>query len=242
MKNYNLYQNKIPIFIGIIIGILLLNFFLPDKNLEINFEELATIQKDNIIDLFLIDLNIPGGSGLSLVREIRAKSDVGIIIVSGKTSEIDRVVGLEIGADDYITKPFSLRELLARIQSVLRRTREKTFPEKEIDNDPEFAEFLDWKLDFGSHHLIAKDGEAIELTGTEFDLMRIFIESPKRVLSRDFLLGKLYGVDWVGYDRGIDGIVSRLRVKTKQANQTVPLIKTLRGVGYMFTASVKKQT
>lgn len=208
----------------------------------INFEELATIQKDNIIDLFLIDLNIPGGSGLSLVREIRAKSDVGIIIVSGKTSEIDRVVGLEIGADDYITKPFSLRELLARIQSVLRRTREKTFPEKEIDNDPEFAEFLDWKLDFGSHHLIAKDGEAIELTGTEFDLMRIFIESPKRVLSRDFLLGKLYGVDWVGYDRGIDGIVSRLRVKTKQANQTVPLIKTLRGVGYMFTASVKKQT
>ena len=152
------------------------------------------------------------------------------------------MVGLEIGADDYITKPFSLRELLARIQSVLRRTREKTFPEKEIDNDPEFAEFLDWKLDFGSHHLIAKDGEAIELTGTEFDLMRIFIESPKRVLSRDFLLGKLYGVDWVGYDRGIDGIVSRLRVKTKQANQTVPLIKTLRGVGYMFTAPVKKQT
>jgi DNA-binding response OmpR family regulator len=207
----------------------------------VNLEELEIIKKGNIIDLFLIDLNLPDGNGLSIVREIRVESEVGIIIVSGKTSEIDRVVGLEIGADDYITKPFSPRELLARVQSVLRRTRDKTLPKKEVDGDYEFAEFLDWKLDFGSHHLIAKSGKIIELTGTEFDLMKIFVESPKRVLSRDFLLGKLHGIDWVGYDRGIDGIVSRLRVKTKQDNQSVPLIKTLRGVGYMFTASIKKQ-
>jgi len=200
------------------------------------------MKKHHVIDLFLIDLNLPDGNGLALAREIRAQSDVGIIILSGKNSEIDRVVGLEIGADDYITKPFSPREMQARVQSVLRRTYGNKFPRTIIETIEDVVEFLDWKLDLGSHHLSSKSGEVIELTSAEFDLLRVFVESPKRVLSRDFLLGKLHGVDWVGYDRGVDGLVSRLRKKMKKPNQTEPLIKTLRGVGYMFTSNVKNSS
>jgi DNA-binding response OmpR family regulator len=192
-----------------------------------------------IIDLFLIDVNLPDGNGLTLAREIRAESDVGIVIVSGKTSEIDRVVGLEIGADDYITKPFSPRELVARVKSVLRRTRGTTWPSTASDSGEGIAEFLDWTLDLGSRHLQLNDGTGVELTTAEFDLLKAFVESPNRVLSRDFLLDQLHGLDWTGYDRGVDGLVSRLRKKIRQPDQPVPLIKTVRGVGYMFTANVK---
>jgi two-component system OmpR family response regulator len=202
------------------------------------FENLTT---HHVIDLFLIDLNLPDGNGFTLVREIRRESEVGIIIVSGKTSEIDRVVGLEMGADDFISKPFSPRELLARVHSVLRRTRGSTFPKVIISNGKEVAEFLDWELNLSSRHLLTKDGKGIELTTAEFDLLRAFVEAPNRVLSRDFLLNQLHGLDWVGYDRGVDGLVSRLRRKIKLPARTAPLIKTVRGVGYMFTASVKKR-
>ena len=206
-----------------------------------NVEAYEQLRRHHIIDLFLIDLNLPDGDGLTLARNIRGQSDVGIIIISGKTSEIDRVVGLEMGADDYISKPFSPRELLARVQSVLRRTRGSTFPKTIIDSGEAIVEFLDWKLDLGSRHLITKEGTGIELTTAEFDLLKVFVESPNRVLSRDFLLDQLHGFDWVGYDRGVDGLVSRLRKKIKSPVKTVPLIKTVHGVGYMFTASVRKR-
>ena len=203
-----------------------------------NIQRFEELKEAHVIDLFLIDLNLPDGNGLTLARDIRGRSDVGIIIVSGKTSEIDRVVGLELGADDYISKPFSPRELLARVQSVLRRTRGNTFPGTTVDSGEKIAAFLDWKLDLGSRHLCAKGGEGIELTTAEFDVLRAFVQAPHRVLSRDFLLDKLHGLDWVGYDRGVDGLVSRLRKKMKQPVGAVPLIKTVRGVGYMFTATV----
>jgi two-component system OmpR family response regulator len=193
----------------------------------------------HVIDLFLIDLNLPDGNGLTLARDIRGESDVGIVIVSGKTSEIDRVVGLEIGADDYITKPFSPRELLARVQSVLRRTHGSTWPRTIADPSKGSAEFLDWKLEWASRHLHATDGTEVDLTTAEFDLLTAFLRSPNRVLTRNFLLDQLHGVDWIGYDRGIDGLVSRLRRKFKQPGETVALIKTVRGAGYMFTATVK---
>ncbi|MFT4712107.1 MAG: DNA-binding response OmpR family regulator [Candidatus Azotimanducaceae bacterium] len=211
-----------------------------------NVQAFETIKKRHVISLFLIDLNLPDGNGLTLVREIRSESEAGIIIISGKTDEIDRVVGLEIGADDYISKPFSPRELLARVRSVLRRTRENTYPATTSDSGEKVAEFLDWKLDLGSHHLLAKDGRVVELTSAEFDLLSVFVESPHRVLSRDFLLDQLHGHDWDGYDRGVDGLVSRLRRKTQQPAEaaplinSVPLIKTVRGAGYMFTARVRK--
>lgn len=199
------------------------------------------LKRHHVIDLCLIDLNLPDGNGLTLVREIRGESDVGIIIVSGKTSEIDRIIGLEVGADDYITKPFSPRELLTRVQSVLRRTRGSTLPKTVIDSGQEIAEFLDWKLDTGSRHLLAKDGRGVELTTAEFELLRAFVNSPNRVLSRDFLLDEIHSLDWVGYDRGVDGLVSRLRKKMKPPVETVPLIKTVHARGYMFTASVRKR-
>ncbi|MFT6285392.1 MAG: DNA-binding response OmpR family regulator [Alcanivorax sp.] len=210
-------------------------FTLSAENIQA-FEDLRGL---HIIDLFLIDLNLPDGNGLTLAREIRGESDVGIVIVSGKTSEIDRVVGLEIGADDYITKPFSARELVARVKSVLRRTHGSTWPSTASDSCEGIAEFLDWTLDLGSRHLRLNDGTGVELTTAEFDLLKAFVESPNRVLSRDFLLDQLHGLDWTGYDRGVDGLVSRLRKKIRQPDQPVPLIKTVRGVGYMFTASVK---
>ncbi|MFT5282032.1 MAG: DNA-binding response OmpR family regulator [Yoonia sp.] len=206
-----------------------------------NIQTFERLKKHNIVDLFLIDLNLPDGNGLMLTRKIRGESEVGIIIVSGKTSEIDRVVGLEIGADDYITKPFSPRELVARVQAVLRRTRGSTLPTSTIYSGEAVAEFLDWKLDLGSRHLLAKDGEYVELTTAEFDLLRVFVKAPNRVLSRDFLLNELHGHDWVGYDRGVDGLVSRLRRKLKPSVETLSLIKTVRGVGYMFTARVIKR-
>jgi DNA-binding response OmpR family regulator len=206
-----------------------------------NIRECEDLSRHHIIDLFLIDLNLPDGNGLTLAKEIRAESDVGIIIVSGKTSEIDRVVGLEIGADDYITKPFSPRELLARVQSVLRRTHGNTWPSTASDSGVGIAEFLDWTLDLGSRHLRLQDGTGVELTTAEFDLLKAFVESPNRILSRDFLLDQLHGLDWTGFDRGIDGLVSRLRRKIQQPFQPEPLIKTVRGVGYMFAASVKNR-
>jgi DNA-binding response OmpR family regulator len=205
-----------------------------------NVQAFEVIKQNKVIDLFLIDLNLPDGNGLTIARDIRRESDAGVIIVSGRTSEIDRVVGLEVGADDYITKPFSPRELLARVHSVLRRTRGSTFPRALTDSGDSIVEFLDWTLDLGSRHL-ANDGKGIELTTAEFDLLRVFVESSNRVLSRDFLLDQLHGLDWVGYDRGVDGLVSRLRKKFKQPVEKVPLIKTVRGIGYMFTASIIKR-
>jgi two-component system OmpR family response regulator len=138
-----------------------------------NVQSFRALTRGHIIDLFLIDLNLPDGNGLTLARELLSASEVGIIIVSGKTSEIDRVVGLEMGADDNITKPFSPRELLARVQSVLRRTRGSTFPRTTISSGEAIAEFLDWKLDLGSRHLLAKDDRGVELTTAEFDLLNL---------------------------------------------------------------------
>ncbi|MFQ3323237.1 MAG: two-component system OmpR family response regulator [Pseudomonadales bacterium] len=206
-----------------------------------NIHEFENLSGHHIIDLFLLDLNLPDGNGLTLAKEIRAESDVSIIIVSAKISEIDRVVGLELGADDYITKPFSTRELLARMQSVLRRTHGSAWPRAASDSGEGRAEFLDWTLVFRSRHLRLQDGTGIELTIAEFDLLKAFVESPNRALSRDFLLDQLHGLDWTGYDRGIDGLVSRLGRKIQQPFQPEPLIKTVRSVGYMFTASVKSR-
>ncbi len=203
---------------------------------------LKELTENHVIDLFLIDLNLPDGNGLSLARDIRGKSDVGIIIVSGKTSEIDRVVGLEIGADDYITKPFSPRELLARVQTVLRRTKGSTYPDEISDSaGQQIVEFLGWTLDLGSHHLVDKDGGAVELTTAEFYLLRAFAKASNRVLSRDFLLDQIHDYDWYGSDRGVDGLVSRIRKKLKLPAGSTPMIKTVRGVGYMFTPNVRKR-
>lgn len=204
--------------------------------------ELKTLTEKNSVDLFILDLTLPDGSGLDLAKEIRQESDVGIIIITGKSSETDRVVGLEIGADDYVTKPFSPRELLARVRSVLRRTKGSSYPgePKKAAEDRKIVEFSGWRLDLASYHLSSANGEEVPLTTAEFELLRIFVESPNRVHSRDYLLDSIHGREWAGYDRGIDGLVSRLRKKIMPEHGSPEFIKTVRGAGYMFTPKIEQ--
>jgi len=193
------------------------------------------------IDLFILDLMLNGESGLSIAKELRGKSEVGIVIVTGKSGETDRVLGLELGADDYVTKPFSPLELLARVRSVLRRTKGSSYPG--LIQEPAgqmIVEFYSWKLDIGACHLVNPDSEPVPLTTAEFELLRSFTDSPNQVLSREYLLDRIHGREWAGYDRGVDGLVSRLRRKIKPPAGSPPLIKTMRGTGYMFTARVNK--
>lgn len=193
---------------------------------------------------FLIDLiysTRKGENGLNITKEHRSKSEVGIVIVSGKSGETDRVLGLELSADDYITKPFSPLELLARVRSVLHRTKGSSYPG--LIQEPAgqaIVEFYGWKLDIGACHLVDQQGEPVSLTTAEFELLRSFVDRPNQVLSREYLLDSIHGREWAGYDRGVDGLVSRLRRKIKPPNGSPPLIKTMRGTGYMFTASVVK--
>jgi DNA-binding response OmpR family regulator len=196
----------------------------------------------NPANMFLLDLSLPGEDGLSLAREIRRESDVAIIMVSGKSDEIDRVVGLEVGADDYITKPFSQRELLARIRNVLRRTHNATWPvvpSASIGENTRYS-FEGWQLDVGAYKLISPENIETSLTTAEFRLLRSFVEQPNHVLSRETLLDRVHGNSWVGYDRSIDGLVSRLRKIFARTNPTQSFIVTVRNGGYLFSPRVTK--
>ena len=182
--------------------------------------ELRKMVLEHDVALFILDLVLPGENGLAIAKSIRDESDVGIIIVTGRSGEADKVVGLELGADDYVTKPFSPRELLARVKSVLRRTSRMHQPTD--DTVPEVGSqvvrFDGWELNLNTRELSAPDGSNIHLTTAEFKLLSTFSGSPRRVLSRDFLLDRVYGMDWVGHDRGIDGLVSRLRSKMRSVD------------------------
>jgi DNA-binding response OmpR family regulator len=187
-------------------------------------------------DLVTLDLNLPDGDGLGFGREIRARSEVPIIMVTGKGDTIDRVVGLELGADDYITKPFHLREVLARVRAVLRRATPASRPASGIDG--ERLVFEGWVLDLARRELISEAGQLCDLTTSEFDLLKTFATHAKRVLSRDQIMELLRGHDWTPVDRTIDNLVVRLRRKIEADPDNPRLIKTVRGVGYMFAADV----
>ncbi len=217
---------------------------LVDDGLNVLAAETAAdfwaLAENHRIDLFVLDLMLPDGNGLEIAKALRQKSDVGIIILTGKKGETDRVVGLEIGADDYVTKPFSPRELSARVASVLRRTKGGFYPgDGKGDADKaEIVEFAGWTLDLAARHLLAPGGGDVHLTTAEFELLSAFIEGPNRVHSRDYLMDRVHGQDWAGYDRGIDGVVSRLRKKLRSGDGGPDIIKTVRGAGYMFTPKV----
>ena len=194
-------------------------------------------------DLILLDLQLPDADGLDLAREFRAQSDVGIIILTGKGDPIDRVVGLEVGADDYVAKPFHMREVLARIKSLLRRVRAKAGAadgDGASGADGEFIEFKGFRLDLFRQELSRPDGTAVELTTGEFKLLEAFVSHPRRVLSRDQLLDITAGREWSPYDRSIDTQVRRLRQKLGGDAGAKDLIKTVRGAGYLFTAQVDR--
>lgn len=197
---------------------------------------------DNPVDLVLLDLVMPGEDGLSLSREIRAGSDLPIIMLTGKGEPIDRVVGLEVGADDYITKPFHLREVLARIRSVLRRStiRPVTESGSDSDDDSERVQFAGWRFDMVRRELRSPDGSPVPLTTGEFDLLSALVKRPNRPLDRDQIMDLVKGQDWQPFDRSIDTQIGRLRKKLEADPKDPQLIKTVRGVGYVFTPKVER--
>jgi two-component system OmpR family response regulator len=185
----------------------------------------------------LLDLMMPGEDGLSLARYIRQRSDIPIIMLTGKGDLIDRVVGLEAGADDYITKPFELREVLARIRTVMRRAAPRAAPAA-ADSKGEILLFQGWRLDLVRRELARPPGESVALTAGEFDLLCAFARHPNRVLSRNQLIELVKGRDWAAYDRAIDTQVGRLRKKLEADPAKPTLIKTVRGGGYIFASAV----
>ena len=202
------------------------------------------------IDLITMDVLLERENGLDLVRDLRRLSDIPIILVTGRVDLIDTVVGLELGADDYITKPFLIRELIARVRSVLRRARSATVVTRSGELTPaapqslesylEVLQFGDWTLIPASRELRDARNIVVNLTTAEFDLLEIFVSSPQRVLSRDHLMERLNGRDWHPSDRVIDNHVAQLRKKIEIPGGIV-WIKTVRGAGYLFTGKTTKQ-
>ena len=186
-------------------------------------------------DLVLLDVRLPGEDGLALARWLRERHDVAIIMLTAAGEVIDRVVGLEVGADDYIGKPFDLRELLARMKSVLRRAeKSRTQPAAGASRRVPFG---NCQLDLDRHQLISASGDDIALTAMEFDLLRAFAEHPNRVLSRDQLLTLTRNREWEPFDRSIDIRIARLRRKIEDDPDNPKTIKTIRGSGYIFIPS-----
>lgn len=193
------------------------------------------------VNLVLLDLVLPDEDGIALARWIRSTSNVAIIMLTGKGKMIDRVIGLEVGADDYIAKPFHLREVLARIKSVLRRCEPSPTSEfgAAMPDDASVLTFDGWRLDQSRRQLSDPAGRPIDLSTGEFDLLCAFARHPNRVLSRDRLLDICKNRSWSPYDRSIDTQVGRLRGKIERDRRRPELIKTVRGSGYMFVAKVQ---
>ena len=188
-------------------------------------------------DLVLLDLRLPGEDGLSLARWLRDNHEVAIIMVTAAGDVVDRVVGLEVGADDYLGKPFDLRELLARVKSVLRRggrKGEKRSGRSTPGGATQRVPIGACQLDLDTHQLIGRKGEDIPLTGMEFDLLRVFTQHPNRVLSRDQLLTLTRNREWEPFDRSIDIRIARLRRKIEVDPEKPRTIKTVRGAGYIY--------
>jgi two-component system OmpR family response regulator len=195
------------------------------------------------VDLITLDLSLGPEDGLELAREIRARRNVPIIMLTGKSSPNDRVAGLEYGADEYIIKPFHIREVLLRIRNVLSRYEllNTLAAAKALPAQPERFEFEAGILDVPRRALWSTDGTLIELTDMERELLAVFLQHPKRVLSRDQIMQFLKGRDWSPQDRTLDGHVARLRKKVEPPDEDAPrLIKSVRGVGYVFTGDVRR--
>jgi two-component system OmpR family response regulator len=193
--------------------------------------------------LVLLDLGLPGEDGFAIARQLREHWNCGLVIVTGRGDSVDKVVGLEVGADDYVTKPFDLRELLARCKAVLRRTAgaagaRDAAPAHEAPKPPPTLVFEDWRLDTAARSLVGPGG-SVELTSGEFDLLLAFATHPGRVLSRDFLLGQTRGREAGPFDRTIDVQVGRLRRKLEDDPDKPRLIKSVRGAGYLFVPAVR---
>ncbi|MBV7600017.1 response regulator [Aeromonas sp. sia0103] len=202
-------------------------------------KEMKRLLDEREFDLLVLDLMMPGEDGLTLCRELRVKSNLPIIMLTAMGEETDRIIGLEMGADDYLAKPFNPRELLARIKAVMRRTQAESQPAPEaLTRDLRFDR---WLLDINRRELVDEEGVGLSLSTAEFDLLRVFLERPQRVLSRDQLLDLARGRETVAFDRAIDTLVSRLRRKLERDPKNPELIKTIWGGGYLFAADVTQE-
>ncbi|HKB53141.1 MAG TPA: response regulator [Ramlibacter sp.] len=189
-------------------------------------------------DLIVLDVILPGDDGLTLCRLLRAKSDIPIIMLTARGEETDRIVGLELGADDYVPKPFSARELMARIKVILRRVR--SLPRNLQPEEERSIRFGGWALDTVQRHLVSPDGVVAPIGGAEYRLLRIFVAHPNRVLSRDQLMEMTQGREADALDRSIDVQVSRLRRRLGDGTGDAAMIRTVRGEGYVLSVPVDK--
>lgn len=215
----------------------LLQRYLAEQGLAVSAvhdgKQMDVYLDEHQVDLIILDLMLPGEDGLSIARRLNTSSDMPIIILSAKGEDIERIIGLEMGADDYLAKPFNPRELLARIHAVLRR-KQGQHDEAGQAEDGRHYTFADFDLNLGSRTL-KKSGEVIELTGGEFEILEVFIRHPNLVLSRDQLVDQINGYERSPFDRSIDVRVTRLRKKIETGIKQVQYIRTIRGIGYMFT-------
>jgi DNA-binding response OmpR family regulator len=202
-----------------------------------NEAELMSALKVHKIALITLDLSLRLEDGLSIARAVRSFSDVPIIMVTGRAQDVDRIVGLEVGADDYIVKPFNVREVLARVRAVLRRTNAR--PDASAEADDELRSFGGFVIDFAARELRKASGQIISITNAEFKLLEAFVTHPGRVLSRDALIDYVGGADAAPLERSIDTIVGRLRKKIESDCAVPTIIKTVRGAGYIFTAKLQ---
>ena len=194
---------------------------------------------DNRIDLIVLDLNLPGDDGLTLCRNLRARSSIPVVMLTARGEPVDRILGLEMGADDYLPKPFEPRELFARIRSVLRRTH--AVPASSPSTDAQMVRFAGWTMDTTARHLINPQGVVVALSGAEYRLLKIFLDHANRVLSRDQLLNMIAGRDADPFDRSIDLQISRLRQKLGEDARSPQIIKTVRNEGYVLATVVIRE-
>ncbi len=190
-------------------------------------------------DLVILDIMLPGEDGLSLCRKLRAGSRIPILMLTARGDEVDRIVGLEMGADDYLSKPFNPRELLARVKSILRRAG--SLPENLADEDVRRFRFADWTLDTQTRQLSSPAGVVVDLSGAEYKILRVLLEHPNRVLSRDQILEFTQGREANAFDRAIDVQIGRLRRKLDDDPREPRLIKTVRNEGYVLSVPVERQ-
>ncbi|MGE8101485.1 response regulator [Pseudomonas fluorescens] len=220
----------------------LLHAYLSQEGYEVHCAataELAeTFLASQTVDLVMLDIRLPGKDGLTLTRELRVRSEVGIILITGRNDEIDRIVGLECGADDYVIKPLNPRELVSRAKNLVRRVRHAQMPQPVAAIPRPVKQFAAWALDTDRRRLIDHAGSETMLTHGEYQLLSVFLRNSGHTLSRDQLMDQIRNREWVPNDRSIDVLVGRLRRKLNDDPAEPQLIITIHGAGYLFTASV----
>ena len=220
----------------------LLHAYLSQEGYEVHCAETAeaadTFLAGQAVDLVMLDIRLPGKDGLTLTRELRVRSEVGIILITGRNDEIDRIVGLECGADDYVIKPLNPRELVSRAKNLIRRVRHAQAPQPLAAAAKPVKQFAAWALDTDRRRLIDDAGNETLLTHGEYQLLSVFLRNSGHTLSRDQLMDQIRNREWVPNDRSIDVLVGRLRRKLHDDPAEPQLIITIHGAGYLFTASV----